>query len=307
MVDKIGSFSFFTGPHAKYAEKFSALYKDNNKNNRFNSHLYQSVDEEMKIRIQSTIEKIKTEKKKNNMLRKQNQELVNERMNLMNKSNQMIQGYKKSTSFPNEKSLKDDINKYITLDLFIFFKDPLSREYVIDGIVYFFQKVFVLTYNKIESHFSSMNHLLTNTLQMQKVVEPLDWIIRKSAQANWRNILAAIENKESVYATVAEIQKELGIETRRGDANEIIEKLCRTALEILFKCYIITPRIFCDVDQIGKKILFDDKQYECLSEDRIISGTESYILTPSFYSLIDGGRKVIEKARVLPVSFSYPD
>ena len=149
MVDKIGSFSFFTGPHAKYAEKFSALYKDNNKNNRFNSHLYQSVDEEMKIRIQSTIEKIKTEKKKNNMLRKQNQELVNERMNLMNKSNQMIQGYKKSTSFPNEKSLKDDINKYITLDLFIFFKDPLSREYVIEGIVYFFQKVFVLTYNKI--------------------------------------------------------------------------------------------------------------------------------------------------------------
>ena len=61
MVDKIGSFSFFTGPHAKYAEKFYALYKDNNKNNRFNSHLYQSVDEEMKIRIQSTIEKIKTE------------------------------------------------------------------------------------------------------------------------------------------------------------------------------------------------------------------------------------------------------
>ena len=61
MVEKIGSFSFFTGPHAKYAEKFSALYKDNNKNNRFNSHLYQSVDEEMKIRIQSTIEKIKTE------------------------------------------------------------------------------------------------------------------------------------------------------------------------------------------------------------------------------------------------------
>ena len=55
MVDKIGSFSFFTGPHAKYAEKFSALYKDNNKNNRFNSHLYQSVDEEMKIRIQSTL------------------------------------------------------------------------------------------------------------------------------------------------------------------------------------------------------------------------------------------------------------
>ena len=88
-------------------------------------------------------------------------------MNLMNKSNQMIQGYKKSTSFPNEKSLKDDINKYITLDLFIFFKDPLSREYVIEGIVLFFKKVFVLTYNKIESHFSSMNHLLTNTLQMQ--------------------------------------------------------------------------------------------------------------------------------------------
>lgn len=307
MVEKIGSFSFFTGPHAKYAEKFSALYKDNNKNNRFNSHLYQSVDEEMKIRIQSTIEKIKTERKKNNMLRKQNQELINERMNLMNKSNQMIQGYKKSTSFPNEKSLKDDINKYITLDLFIFFKDPLSREYVIEGIVFFFQKVFVLTYNKIQSHFSSMNHLLSNTLQMQKVVEPLDWIIRKSAQANWRNILAAIENKESVYATVADIQKTLGIETRRGDANEIIEKLCRTALEILFKCYIMSPQIFYDVEQIGKKILFDDKNYECLSEVRIINNTECYILTPTFYSIIDEGSKVIEKARVLPVSFSYPD
>ena len=68
MVEKT-SLSYFTGPNSKYTEKFSFLYKDINKNNRYNSHLYHSAEEEIKNNIQS-----KNERKKNVQLKKQNQE-----------------------------------------------------------------------------------------------------------------------------------------------------------------------------------------------------------------------------------------
>ena len=234
MVEKTSSLSYFTGPNSKYTEKYSSLYKDINKNSRYNSHLYHSAEEEIKNNIQSIIDKIKNERKKNVLLKKQNQDLITEKMLLLNKSSQMIRGNSTSTDFPSENDIKLQLNRFINVELFMFFKYPLSSEFIVDGIVLFYKKLFVSSHNKIKTHFEKMNNLISFTLQSQKTIEPLDWILRKSSQANWKSILEAIENKESYFTTVQDIQNELSIETKNGDANVRIRNLCKKTLDILF-------------------------------------------------------------------------
>lgn len=305
MVEKT-SLSYFTGPNSKYTEKFSSLYKDINKNNRYNSHLYHSAEEEIKNNIQSIIDRIKNERKKNVQLKKQNQELITEKMLLLNKSSQMIRGNSTSTDFPSENDIKLQLNRFINVDLFMFFKYPLSSEFIVEGIVLFYKKLFVLSHNKIKTHFEKMNNMISFTLQSQKTIEPLDWILRKSSQANWKSILEAIENKESYFTTVQDIQNELNIETKNGDANLLIRNLCKKALDLLLKCYIMNPKIFYDVDSIGQRVFFDAKDHEAI-EGTILGRTECFILTPSFYYFVDENRVSIEKSKVISSSFSYID
>ena len=277
MVEKT-SLSYFTGPNSKYTEKFSFLYKDINKNNRYNSHLYHSAEEEIKNNIQSIIDK-NNERKKNVQLKKQNQET--EKMLLLNKSSQMIRGNSTSTDFPSENDIKLQLNRFINVELLMFFKYPLSSEFIFDSIVLFYKKLFVSSHNKIKTHFEKMNNLLSFTLQSQKTIEPLDWILRKSSQANWKSILEAIENKESYFTTVQDIQNKLSIETKKGDANLLIRNLCKKTLDILLKCYIMNPKIFYDVDSVGQRAFFDAKDHEAI-EGTILSKTECFILTPRF-------------------------
>ena len=306
MVEKTSTLSYFTGPNSKYTEKFSSLYKDINKNNRYNSHLYHSAEEEIKNNIQSIIDKIKNERKKNTQLKKQNQELITEKMLLLNKSSQMIRGNATSNDFPSENDIKLQLNRFINVDLFMFFKYPLSSDFIVEGIVLFYKKLFVLSHNKIKSHFEKMNNLISFTLQSQKTIEPLDWILRKSSQANWKSILEAIENKESYFTTVQDIQNELNIETKSGDANVLIRNLCKKTLDILLKCYIMNPRIFYEIDSIGQRVFFDEKDHEAV-EGTIMAKTESFILTPCFYYFVDGNKVIIEKSKVISSNFSYID
>ena len=306
MVEKTSTLSYFTGPNSKYTEKFSSLYKDINKNNRYNSHLYHSAEEEIKNNIQSIIDKIKNERKKNAQLKKQNQELITEKMLLLNKSSQMIRGNTTSNDFPSENDIKLQLNRFINVELFMFFKYPLSSDFIVEGIVLFYKKLFVLSHNKIKSHFEKMNNLISFTLQSQKTIEPLDWILRKSSQANWKSILEAIENKESYFTTVQDIQNELNIETKSGDANVFIRNLCKKTLDILLKCYIMNPRIFYEIDSIGQRVFFDEKDHEAV-EGTIMAKTECFILTPCFYYFIDGNKVIIEKSKVISSNFSYID
>lgn len=306
MVEKTSTLSYFTGPNSKYTEKFSSLYKDINKNNRYNSHLYHSAEEEIKNNIQSIIDKIKNERKKNTQLKKQNQELITEKMLLLNKSSQMIRGNTTSNDFPSENDIKLQLNRFINVDLFMFFKYPLSSDFIVEGIVLFYKKLFVLSHNKIKSHFEKMNNLISFTLQSQKTIEPLDWILRKSSQANWKSILEAIENKESYFTTVQDIQNKLNIETKSGDANVLIRNLCKKTLDILLKCYIMNPRIFYEIDSIGQRVFFDEKDHEAV-EGTIMAKTESFILTPCFYYFVDGNKVIIEKSKVISSNFSYID
>lgn len=306
MVEKTSTLSYFTGPNSKYTEKFSSLYKDINKNNRYNSHLYHSAEEEIKNNIQSIIDKIKNERKKNAQLKKQNQELITEKMLLLNKSSQMIRGNTKNNDFPSENDIKLQLNRFINVDLFMFFKYPLSSDFIVEGIVLFYKKLFVLSHNKIKSHFEKMNNLISFTLQSQKTIEPLDWILRKSSQANWKSILEAIENKESYFTTVQDIQNELNIETKRGDANVLIRNLCKKTLDILLKCYIMNPKIFYEIDSIGQRVFFDEKDHEAV-EGTIMAKTECFILTPCFYYFVDGNKVIIEKSKVISSNFSYID
>ena len=306
MVEKTSTLSYFTGPNSKYTEKFSSLYKDINKNNRYNSHLYHSAEEEIKNNIQSIIDKIKNERKKNAQLKKQNQELITEKMLLLNKSSQMIRGNTTSNDFPSENDIKLQLNRFINVELFMFFKYPLSSDFIVEGIVLFYKKLFVLSHNKIKSHFEKMNNLISFTLQSQKTIEPLDWILRKSSQANWKSILEAIENKESYFTTVQDIQNELNIETKSGNANVLIRNLCKKTLDILLKCYIMNPKIFYEIDSIGQRVFFDEKDHEAV-EGTIMAKTESFILTPCFYYFIDGNKVIIEKSKVISSNFSYID
>ena len=151
MVEKTSSLSYFTGPNSKYTEKYSSLYKDINKNSRYNSHLYHSAEEEIKNNIQSIIDKIKNERKKNVLLKKQNQDLITEKMLLLNKSSQMIRGNSTSTDFPSENDIKLQLNRFINVELFMFFKYPLSSEFIVKGIVLFYEKLFVSSHNKIKN------------------------------------------------------------------------------------------------------------------------------------------------------------
>ena len=304
MVEKTSTLSYFTGPNSKYTEKFSSLYKDINKNNRYNSHLYHSAEEEIKNNIQSIIDKIKNERKKNVQLKKQNQET--EKMLLLNKSSQMIRGNTTTNDFPSENDIKLQLNRFINVDLFMFFKYPLSSDFIVEGIVLFYQKLFVLSHNKIKSHFEKMNNLISFTLQTQKTIEPLDWILRKSSQANWEGVLESIENKESYFTTVQDIQNVLNIETKSGDANVLIRNLFKKTLDILRKCYIMDPKIFYEIDSIGQRVFFDEKDHEAV-EGTIMAKTECFILTPSFYYFIDGNKVIIEKSKVISSNFTYID
>ena len=305
MVEKT-SLSYFTGPNSKYTEKFSFLYKDINKNNRYNSHLYHSAEEEIKNHIQSIIDKIKNERKKNVQLKKQNQELITEKMLLLNKSSQMIRGNTTTNDFPSENDIKLQLNRFINVDLFMFFKYPLSSDFIVEGIVLFYQKLFVLSHNKIKSHFEKMNNLISFTLQTQKTIEPLDWILRKSSQANWEGVLESIENKESYFTTVQDIQNVLNIETKSGDADVLIRNLCKKTLDILLKCYIMDPKIFYEIDSIGQRVYLNKKDHEAV-EGTIMAKTECFILTPSFYYFIDGNKVIIEKSKVISSNFTYID
>ena len=304
MVEKNGSLSIFTGPQTKYSEKILELCKDNNKTNKLNTYLYKTAEDEIRNNIQSILDRIKNERKKNVQLRKQNQELVTENMLLLNKSTQMIQGYKKNVinPFPSEKDIKDQLNTFINIDLFKFFKNNLASEYNTKGYIFFFTNIFGLAHKKIIQHFQPLNNIISQTLQMTKIVEPLDWILKKSSQTNWKHILESIENKESYFTSIREIQNELLIK----EADEQIRYLCKKALDTLFKCYIMNPKISYELEQIGKTVYYDDTIYQPF-ESKIPKKTECCILTPGFYSIIDGNKVIVEKPRVLPENYSYPE
>lgn len=298
MVERNGS--FFTTPQAKYSEKILEMYKDSNKNNKLNTHLFKTVEDEIRNNIQCFLDKIKNERKKNVQLRQRNQELVTENMLLLNKSTQMIQGCNKNliNPFPSEKDIKDQLNAFINIDLFKFFKHSLESYYNTDGYIFFFLQIFKSAHKKIIQHFQPLNNIIIKTLQMGKMVEPLDWILKKTSQANWKKILESIENKESYFTSIREIQNELSIDK----ADEQIRYLSKKALDTLFKCYIMNPRINYELEQIGQIIYYEDNICQPF-ESKIPKKTECCILIPEFYSIIDGNKVIIEKPKVLPKNY----
>lgn len=288
--------------HDKYLRD---IVRASNINSKYNSYLYENQEDSLKIKL--CIEKIKQLRKENTQLKKLNSEIYQDIINLQSNIHQMIPGYFSSNQFPSFEVIVNNIETFVSYDSYIFFKRYLLEEFALKGIVMFYKQIYVLITNAIKNHFQSLQLLLESTMQTQDLIDPVQCVIKKSAQANWTNIISAISKKGLLYKEIRqEIQDLLDIQKKSSKANKAVEDFAEKAMEILYEVFLSHPQIHYDIKEIDTAVLFDENYYESL-DGNIPKKGECLVVSPTFYKIDNGDKIKIAKARVMWTKYKFPE
>lgn len=247
-------------------------------------------------------------RKEKEQFSKDNKELQNEILILQSNIRQMIPGFSSNTSgsFPMLNELQNKLSEFFKCDCQDIFFDLLSPELNIDGIVFFFKNCFLKIQELIALYFEPMESTLRRTLCIDSLWTPIDNVLRKSFQSNWKKIYSQLCVDLSIQTIVNFIQNNLKLQDEDPRANKIIFEFLKKSCEIHFFCHISDPPILIDINSIGQKIFFSSFKHDSV-DGFIKQKHECVVILPSCYkNNLNTGENMLCKSQVLPIDYEFP-
>jgi FtsZ-binding cell division protein ZapB len=264
--------------------------------------------EDLKEKLNIMTNKFATIKKEKEQLQKENKELQNDILVLQSNIRQMIPGFSSNTSssFPMLNELQNKISEFFKCDCQDIFFDLLSPELNMDGIVFFYRNSLSKVQDLILNYFEPLDSLLRRTLCIDQLWSPIDNVLRKSFQSNWKKIYNQLQMDGAAINTIMTyIQGNLKLQDEEPNANRIIVDFLKKATEILFFCHISDPPIFIDHTVLGQKVLFNSIKYDSI-DGFIKQKHECIVMLPPIYKNSNNSENLLLKAQVLPLDYEFP-
>jgi hypothetical protein len=243
--------------------------------------------------------------KDRDQLQKENKELQNEILILQQNMRQMIPGFSNtSSSFPMFNELHQKINDYykcICQDIFL---DLLAPELNMEGIIYFYKTSFFKVDEILKNYFTPAENILKKTICINEIWSPIDNVLRKSYQANWKTIFSTINTDSVHHKNMLHLQHSLRLSEEEPQANIIIVDFLKKTLEIFFLCYISDPVIIFDLNTIGERILFSNTKNDSI-DGFIKTKHESLLILPAVYKISINQENMLIKSQVLPLDYEF--
>lgn len=262
--------------------------------------------EDVRDKLNIMTNKFLSVKKERDKYQKENKELKEEVQELQHKMRQMIPGFSNTSSmFPLTHELKDQINKFFSLTCLDIFFDLLCPELNFEGLFHFYSKSFTKVREILKFHFDPFEEMLKNTIVSDEVYKPIDSVLKKSYQANYKQILLKIGKHEHILQIMHHIQKNLSLMDCSKEANDMIVEFLKQTLETFFFSHISDPPFLLDIGAIGTKVIFNQAKH--VSMDGFLAPkTECYIILPPVYFKEINIENIIRKPSVLPLDYEFP-
>ena len=275
--------------------KISSTDEDSNRSKKEQKHII--------------LDKLSNLKKENHKIEQENQKLKQELENLQNEMRLMIPGFSSNTSntFPMLTELHNKINDFIKLSCEDIFFDLLQPNLNMKGVVEFFKIIFLNLHEVVEDFFSPIEKAINNTLFIEQIYEPIDNVLRKSYQLNWKNFFDEIKKNINYNEIIKDIIKKLKMDfiKENGEDWKMIKEFIIKTFEIIFFCYISDPIVSIDISQIGKEVKYNSMTHDSL-DGFIKSKQISTIILPTFYKgKISTKNSMLVKSQVLAKDYEF--
>ena len=254
--------------------------------------------------------KLSNLKKENQKLEQENQILLQELDTLRSNIRLMIPGFASNTSnsFPMLTELHNKINDYIKLSCQDIFFDLLQPNLNMKGVVDFYKNIFIKITDYVEKYFNPVEKAINNTLFIDQIYEPIDNVLRKSYQFNWKYFYDEIKKSINYNEIIIEINNKLNLDLDDNNDNEewtMIKDFIFKTYEIIFFCYISDPIVTIDISQIGKEVKYNSMTHDSL-DGFIKSKQISTIVLPTFYKgKVSTKNSMLVKSQVLAKNYEF--
>lgn len=263
----------------------------------------------MKDKVNVITNKYVAARKEKDQLAKENKELQNEILILQSNIRQMIPGLGTNTSspFPMINELQNKISEFLKCDCLDIFFDLLSPELNIEGIVFFFKNTFLKVQELVQLYFEPMELSLKRTMCIDTLLTPIDNVLRKTFQSNWRKILSQICLDHKVESIVYLLQMQLKLQDDDPTtANKIIFDFIKKFCELYFFCHISDPPLFIDINNMGQRVIFNSMKHDPV--DGFVKQKHEciVILPPCYKQISNSAENMLLKSQVLPYDYEFP-
>ena len=257
-------------------------------------------DTKSKMKVITT--KLTNMRKERDQLQKENQTLQEEILSLQVSLRHMIPGFANtSCSFPMLNELISNVAEFYKCECEDIFFDLLCPELSMKGITFFFKTSFQRLLNIIDGYFRPSEELLKRTGCMKDLEGPLMNALRKSYQANWRDVLEKCIISEHLSEITQEIQGNLKLRDESTETKEQIEGFLLKMGELLLCFYISDPPLKVKVEEIGNKVIYNPMKHEPL-DGFIKAKDECIVVLPSIHKNATEG-ELVSKALVLQTGY----
>ena len=255
------------------------------------------------------LDKLSTIKKENHRIEQENQMLKQELETLHNNMRLMIPGFSSNTSnsFPMLTELHNKISDYIKISCEDIFFDLLQPNLNMKGVVEFFRTIFLKVSDVVEKYFSPIEKTINNALFIDQIYEPIDNVLRKSYQFNWKYFFEDTKKNINYNDIIADICKKLKLDfiEEKGEEWNMMKDFILKTYEIIFYCYISDPIISIDISQIGKEVKYNSMTHDSL-DGFIKSKQISTIILPTFYKgKVSTKNSMLVKSQVLAKDYEF--
>ena len=255
------------------------------------------------------LDKLSTLKKENHKIEQENKMLKQELESLHNDMRLMIPGFSSNTSnsFPMLTELHNKISDYIKISCEDIFFDLLQPNLNMKGVVDFFKIIFLKLLDVVEKYFSPIEKAINNTLFIDQIYEPIDNVLRKSYQFNWKNFYEDLKKGINCNEIISEINKKLKFDNLKENGEEwnMIKDFIIKTYEIIYFCYISDPIVSIDISQIGKEVKYNSMTHDSL-DGFIKSKQVSTIILPTFYKgKVSTKNSMLVKSQVLAKDYEF--
>ena len=255
------------------------------------------------------LDKLSSLKKENHKIEQENQMLKQELESLQNDMRLMLPGFSSNTSnsFPMLTELHSKISDYIKLTCEDIFFDLLQPNLNMKGVVEFFKIIFLNLSETVDNFFSPIEKAINNALFIDQIYEPIDNVLRKSYQFNWKNFFDGIKKSIDYNGIINDIIKRLKMDfiEENGEEWNMIKEFIVKTFEIIFYCYISDPIVSIDISQIGKEVKYNSMTHDSL--DGFIKNKQiSTIILPTFYKgKVSTKNSMLVKSQVLAKDYEF--
>ncbi len=172
------------------------------------------------------------------------------------------------------------INDYIKITCQDIFFDVLQQDFNIQGLVKFYQTILHELNVKVYEYFTPLERQIQkNAVVDATLFEPIDIVLRKTYQTNYMNISDCMESNIDYIQFCKDIQSVLQFDP---NASQTVLDFLKSSYDIVYMCYICDPKIYIDINQMGKSVKYNVTTHEAL-DGFIKQEQDCIIILPAFY------------------------